>query len=221
MPDPKTSLGRKRLPEQKLPSLKRHRLAPDRPQARKRRLNKRTVTFDPVAIQTSVYQYDKVHEKEAPFVWWTRDEIRHIQKREKSMVGILSYFCGEYLDSLARLTEIAYDDVIDIFKERCYLLVANSPGRGLETAVSSTLTGTKSSSSMIRNVVETQQLLRGLCTENGIVPSPELFNEILRHQYVGLSGPKKRFAQLLAAGDALVSRFNEDEGLQMDNSSVI
>jgi hypothetical protein len=204
----------------KAPLRKRHNLtkvAPDHPQTKRRRLSKRSVRFG----AEKVFSYDKVSGKDVPLVWWTGDEIRHIHRRERSMVRVFSYFCGVYVESLTRLTEVSSQDGTDVSKEGCFVLVANSPGRGLEGMVSTTLTGSKNSKMVIGKIVETQQHLRDHCMDRGIVPSPELFIEILRHQYESLSFPKKRFAQFLAAGDAIVARFDEkDEDAHECSSST-
>jgi hypothetical protein len=225
-PEPMSSSAPKPRAQPNVPLRKLHHLgkvALDPVQTKKRRLSKRSVRFGAdvdVSVPTHVYSYDKVSEKDKPLVWWTSHEIRHIHKRERSMVGILSFYCDVYVESLVRLTEISFQDVADISEEGCFVLVANSPGRGLENMVSMTLTGSNTSKMVTRKVVETQQQLRHQCRDSGLVPSPELLSETLRDQYESLSFPKKRFAQFLAAGDALVARFDkEDEAVQEDSTS--
>ncbi|CAB9527076.1 expressed unknown protein [Seminavis robusta] len=105
---------------------------------------KRSARFgdDPsVAPSVQLHVFESVDHENANLIWWTRDEIRHIHRRERAMIGVLSQCCGFYVEQLACLTRVSFEDTVDLSKETSYAWVADSPGRGLETQVAAVLTG--------------------------------------------------------------------------------
>ncbi|CAB9519514.1 expressed unknown protein [Seminavis robusta] len=184
---------------------------------------KRSARFgdDPsVAPSVQLHVFESVDHENANLIWWTRDEIRHIHRRERAMIGVLSQCCGFYVEQLACLTRVSFEDTVDLSKETSYAWVADSPGRGLETQVAAVLTGSTDKARIVtRKVLEAHKLLQKHLSGGGqAIAAQEQASDILRARYEDLSLRSKRWAQLLAAGDALVARL-DDGGINLRGGS--
>lgn len=189
---------------------RKRKMVVDPSNAKRRRLRKarksvRFASSTERGIATVVASNERVTSEEVKHVWWTPEEIGHIHRRERSMVGILATLCIPYVQQLDRLVELSGSDTVSAHDHEAPLWIAQSSGRGLEPEVMHILDANNHNAKrVISLVLDTQRQLReSYGDSNG---SLEIRNEILSAQYAMLSQRKARMAQLLAAGDAKVAQ---------------
>lgn len=162
---------------------------------------KRAVRFeldeDKVKIKTHVRFIDPVESDLIAELWWNKEEILEISRREKSASAVMSYCCDHYTNQVLSLMKIARGIATED-TATAPVWVASSPARGLEKEIVRGFRARKKQ--VIQKVLESQRVLK--FGGNGGKATPEMVSRLISDQYQRWSQPMLRFAQVLANGDA-------------------
>lgn len=172
-------------------------------------------------IQTKVFFFDRVEERNVANVWWSGHEMLDIMSREKSAVSVMSFCCDHYTNEVLNVMKAARDKTHSVgTATSSSIWVANSPARGLERDIVQGFKQRKRQ--VIRKVLQSQRVLKaGRHHVTGQQAPPELRSQVLSTQYQKWCHPMVRFAQVLAEGDAQAVIDNAaGDAVVMDNAAT-